>query len=95
MKFADENLDFLANVFLCSIDSYKFVLDFTASSGTDVCHVQFFCVNISAIITIEILTCTIDSVSPIDLLLRFELQKTLRITNWQLNGFMIMLKVSQ
>ena len=51
------------------------MLDFTASSGTDVCHIQFFRVNISAIITIEILTCNTDSVSHIDLFLRVELQK--------------------
>ena len=50
------------------------MLDFTVSSGTDVCDIQFFFrVNISAIITMR-LTFT-DRVTPIDLLLKFELQK--------------------
>ena len=50
------------------------MLDFTASSGTDVCHIQFFFrVNIYAIIT-ETFTFT-DRVTPIDLLLKFELQR--------------------
>ena len=57
------------------------MLDFIASSGTEVCHML---VNISEIITIETLTFT-DRVSTIDL--RVELQKTFENYKWAVEKF--------
>ena len=50
------------------------MLDFTVSSGTDVCHIQFFLCEYICNHHYETLTFT-DKVSPIDLLLKVELQK--------------------